>query len=52
MQLVGRNGGAGGEQFLVEYAVGKNADIFPESTGRLVKAGAPDPFQHALSPDR
>jgi hypothetical protein len=31
---------SGGEQFLVEYAVGKNGDIFPEGTGRLVKAGA------------
>jgi hypothetical protein len=38
--LAGRDGGAGGEQFLVEYAVGKNADIFPGDTGRLVKAGA------------
>jgi hypothetical protein len=26
--------------FLNEYAVGKNGDIFPEGTGRLVKAGA------------
>lgn len=25
--------------FLVEYAVGKGGDIFPEGTGRLVKAG-------------
>ncbi len=25
--------------FLNEYAVGKNADIFPEGTGRLIKAG-------------
>ncbi len=40
VSLAGRAGGAGGEQFLVEYAVGKNADIFPEGTGRLVKAGA------------
>jgi hypothetical protein len=40
VSLAGRDGGAGGEQFLVEYAVGKNADIFPEGTGRLVKAGA------------
>ena len=38
--LLGRTGGAGGEQFLVEYAVGKNGDIFPEGTARLVKAGA------------
>ena len=40
VSLAGRDGGAGGEQFLVEYAVGKNGDIFPEGTGRLVKAGA------------
>jgi hypothetical protein len=26
--------------FLNEYAVGKNGDIFPEGTGRLVKAGS------------
>lgn len=39
-QLLGQSGGAGGEQFLVEYAVGKNGDIFPEGTARLVKAGA------------
>jgi hypothetical protein len=40
VELLGRSGGAGGEQFLVEYAVGKNGDIFPEGTARLVKAGA------------
>ena len=28
----------GTETFLNEYAVGKNADIFPEGTGRLIKA--------------
>jgi len=28
----------GSESFLNEYAVGKNADIFPEGTGRLIKA--------------
>jgi len=49
--LIGRGtGGAGGGLtsvtgpqiggFLNEYAVGKNGDIFPEGTGRLVKAGA------------
>jgi len=26
-------------QFLNEYALGKNGDIFPEGTGRLIKAG-------------
>jgi hypothetical protein len=34
----GRTGETGG--FLNEYAVGKNGDVFPEGTGRLVKAGA------------
>jgi cytochrome c553 len=35
-------GGGGGETggFLNEYAVGKNGDVFPDGTGRLVKAGA------------
>jgi hypothetical protein len=28
-----------GSSFLNEYALGKNADIFPEGAGRLVKAG-------------
>ncbi len=39
----GGGGGAGGGElggFLNEYAVGKNGDVFPEGTGRLVKAGA------------
>ena len=30
---------AGGE-FLNEYAVGKNGDVFPQDTGRLLKAGS------------
>lgn len=34
-----RTGGESGG-FLNEYAVGKNGDVFPEGTGRLVKAGA------------
>src|SRR6266516_1686742 len=37
----GGGGGAGGGElggFLNEYAVGKNGDVFPEGTGRLVKA--------------
>ncbi len=34
----GNTGETGG--FLNEYAVGKNGDMFPEGTGRLVKAGA------------
>src|SRR2546426_9400799 len=37
-QGAGAGGDAGG--FLNEYAVGKNGDVFPEGTGRLVKAGA------------
>ncbi len=28
------------DSFLNEYAVGKNGDIFPEGSGRLIKAGA------------
>jgi hypothetical protein len=38
-------------QFLVEYAVGKNGDIFPDQTGRLLKAGSKIIFNlhlHAL----
>jgi mono/diheme cytochrome c family protein len=27
------------EQFLSEYAMGKNGDVFPEGAGRLIKAG-------------
>jgi len=38
-ELIGRGGGLEGG-FLNEYAVGKNGDVFPEGTGRLVKAGA------------
>jgi len=30
----------GARSFLSEYALGKDADIFPEDTGRLVKAGS------------
>jgi hypothetical protein len=45
IDLVGRRApapAAAGELggFLNEYAVGKNGDMFPEGTGRLVKAGA------------
>jgi hypothetical protein len=28
-----------GDSFLNEYALGKNADVFPEGAGRLIKAG-------------
>jgi hypothetical protein len=38
--LVGRGGNIEGGGFLNEYAVGKNGDVFPEGTGRLVKAGS------------
>ena len=42
--LIGRGstqgGGANLGGFLNEYAVGKNGDIFPDGTGRIVKAGA------------
>jgi hypothetical protein len=35
------NYGMGGPRsFLSEYALGKNADIFPEGTGRLIKKGS------------
>ena len=37
---LGNGRGVAGGGFLNEYAVGKNGDIFPEGTGRLVKAGA------------
>jgi hypothetical protein len=50
VMLAGRSGGAGGEQFLVEYAVGKNADIFPEGTARLVKAGSKIRFNMHFHP--
>ena len=33
------DGGALGGQFLNEYALGKNGDVFPEGAGRLFKAG-------------
>ena len=39
-------------RFLNEYAVGKNGDIFPEGTGRLVKAGAKVRFNMHYPPDR
>ena len=32
--------GTGGGGTLVEYAVGKNGDLFPEGSGKLMKAGA------------
>lgn len=40
--LVGRldDRGTNTESFLNEYALGKNGDILPEGTGKLVKAGA------------
>jgi hypothetical protein len=58
--LIGRGAGqqsGGGEQggFLNEYAVGKNGDIFPEGTGRLVKAGAKIRFNmhyHSLGEEK
>lgn len=33
-------GMGGARSFLAEYALGKDADIFPEDTGRLMKAGS------------
>jgi hypothetical protein len=37
--------------FLNEYAVGKNADIFPTNSGRLIKAGSKVHFNLHLHPD-
>jgi hypothetical protein len=37
--------------FLNEYAVGKNADIFPANSGRLIKAGSKIHFNLHLHPD-
>ena len=37
--------------FLNEYAVGKNADIFPANSGRLIKAGSKLHFNLHLHPD-
>jgi len=37
--------------FLNEYAVGKNADIFPSNSGRLIKAGSKIHFNIHLHPD-
>jgi hypothetical protein len=36
--------------FLNEYAVGKNADIFPENSGRLIRAGSKIHFNIHLHP--
>jgi len=33
-------GMGGARSFLAEYALGKDADVFPEGTGRLIKAGS------------
>jgi mono/diheme cytochrome c family protein len=33
-------GMGGARSFLSEYALGKNADVFPEGAGRLIKAGS------------
>ena len=42
-----------GEQgvFLNEYAIGKGGDLFPEGTGRLIKAGSRINFQFHLHPN-
>jgi hypothetical protein len=47
--LVGSLGGTRG-QFLAEYAVGKNGDIFPDGSGRIVKAGAKIRFNFHYHP--
>ena len=50
-ELIGRGGGATEGGFLNEYAVGKNGDIFPEGTGRLVKAGSKIRFNMHYHPN-
>ena len=61
--LIGRGATGGGGLtsttatggFLNEYAVGKNGDIFPEGTARLVKAGAKIRFNmhyHAIGEEK
>ena len=37
--------------FLNEYAVGKNADLFPQNSGRLIRAGSKVHFNLHLHPD-
>jgi hypothetical protein len=37
--------------FLNEYAVGKNADVFPENSGRLIRAGSKVHFNLHLHPN-
>ena len=37
--------------FLNEYAVGKNADVFPENSGRLIRAGSKIHFNLHLHPN-
>jgi len=37
--------------FLNEYAIGKNADLFPENSGRFIKAGSKIHFNLHLHPD-
>jgi hypothetical protein len=49
--LIGASGGAGLGGLLNEYAVGKNGDVFPEGTGRLVKAGAKIRFNMHYHPN-
>ena len=38
--------------FFNEYALGKNGDIFPPDSGRLIKAGSKTAFQPAPAPER
>jgi hypothetical protein len=47
-ELIGRTSDGG---LLNEYAVGKNGDVFPEGTGRLVKAGAKVRFNMHYHPN-
>lgn len=49
-ELIGRGPNLEGG-FLNEYAVGKNGDVFPEGTGRLVKAGSKIRFNMHYHPN-
>jgi hypothetical protein len=49
--LLGNDSGDEVEQFLNEYAMGKNGDVLPEGTGKILKAGSIVKFQahyHAI----
>jgi hypothetical protein len=45
-ELMFENGSNGNEAFLNEYAMGKNGDILPEGTGRILKPGSIVKFEN------